>query len=77
VSEPTSARAAAAESLISNLIAMGVMVGVSLLLAKRDWVTRQAMALRAAIAKEHRRYRAEREVAEFRRQVSEFDHGDR
>jgi hypothetical protein len=78
VSEPQpqrTARAAATESLISNLVGIAVVVGVSVLLARRDWLIRQAMAVRAAWMRDHRRARANREVAEFRRSVSDYEHG--
>jgi len=69
------ARAAATESLIWNLVSIGTVVGLSLLLARRDWIARQAMAVRAAWARGDRRHWIEREVAEFRRRVSEWEHG--
>ena len=67
-----SARDAATESLIFNVVGMLVFVGVSLLLARRDWLARQAMMVRAAIRREGRKHRDERDVAEFRRRVSDY-----
>lgn len=41
------ARQAAIHALVSNLIYLAIMVGFSVALARRDWVGRQVMRVRA------------------------------
>jgi hypothetical protein len=41
------ARQAAIQSLVSNLVYVAVLLGFSLAIARRDWVARQVMRVRA------------------------------
>lgn len=76
--EPTTgkvARDAAVSSLISNAVYLAVMIGLGIALTRRDWLERQAQRIRAAARQEWRGWHTARQVAEFNRQVSEYDHG--
>jgi hypothetical protein len=72
--EGKAARQVAVESVVANLAGLLTVVGVSLLLARRDWITRRAMEVRAVLRQDSRRHRVDREVAEFRRQISDYEH---
>lgn len=69
------ARRAAVESAAGALAYVLTVVAVSVVLARRDWIIRQAMAARASWRRDSAREHADREVAEFRRQISDYEHG--
>lgn len=70
------ARDAAVSSLVSNGVYLLAMVGLAVVLTRRDWVERQAARMRAAVSREYRGWRAAREVADFNRSVSDWEHGE-
>ena len=74
--QPTSkvARDTAVSSLISNGVYLAVMIGLAVEITRRDWVVRQAARLQGAIRQEWRGYHTAREVADFRRDISEWEH---
>ena len=76
---PTSkvARDAAVSSLVSNGVYLAVMVGLAVVLTRRDWVERQAQRLQAAVRREYRGWRTAREVADFQRELSDWEHRER
>ena len=69
------ARDAAVSSLISNAVYLAVMIGLGIVLTRRDWLERQAQRLRASVRRERRNWRVSREVADFRRDISGYEHG--
>lgn len=76
MSDPTSkvARDAAVSSLISNAVYIAVMVGLAVVITRKDWLARQAARARAAIRRDWRGQHAAREVADFNREVSSWEH---
>lgn len=77
--EPSSAkvaRDAAVSSLVSNGVYLAVMIALAVVLTRRDWVTRQAQRVRTAINREWRGWHTDREVADFNRALSDYEHGD-
>lgn len=69
------ARDAAVSSLVSNGVYLAVMIALAVALTRRDWVTRQAQRVRAAVNREWRGWHTAREVADFNRAVSDYEHG--
>lgn len=69
------ARDAAIQSLISNLVYMGIIVAASMAVSNRDWLRLQGRRVRAVMRQDARRDREERQVAELRRDISRFEHG--
>lgn len=69
------ARDAAIQSLISNLVYMGIIVAASMAVSNRDWLRLQGRRVRAVMRRDARRDREERQVAELRRDISRFEHG--
>lgn len=69
------ARDAAIASLVSNLVYVGVVVGVSLALSRREWLRLQATRWQRVIRREDRREREEAAVAQLRRDISRYEHG--
>lgn len=67
------ARDAALQSLVSNMVYLAVMLGFTLALANRDRLGR--LALRLGRKWSAARAAEERAVAEFRRELSDYDHG--
>lgn len=70
------ARDAAVSSLVSNGVYLLLMVGLAVVLTRRDWVERQTQRLQAAVRREWRAGHHERAVADFNRAVSEYEHGN-
>ena len=68
------ARDAAVSSLVSNGIYLAVMIALGVVLTRRDWVERQAQRLQTLARREWRGWHTSREVADFNRAVSEYDH---
>ncbi len=77
MNEPHVARDAAITALVSEGIFLAVAVGLTVWMTRREWLTLQARRLRAVVREDWRAWRTEREVTEFRRQVADYDHGDR
>lgn len=67
------ARDAALQSLVSNMVYLAVMLGFTLALANRDRLGR--LALRLGRKWSAARAAEERAVAEFRRDLSDYEHG--
>jgi hypothetical protein len=67
------ARDAAVQSLISNAVYLAVMLGFTVALANRDRLGR--LALRVTRRWDAARAAEERTVAEFRRELSDLEHG--
>jgi hypothetical protein len=67
------ARDAALQSLVSNAVYLLVMLGFTLALANRDRLGR--LALRVGRRWSAARAAEERTVAEFRRELSDYEHG--
>jgi hypothetical protein len=67
------ARDAALQSLVSNAVYLAVMLGFTVALANRDRLGR--LALRLGRRWSAARAAEERTVAEFRRELSDYDHG--
>lgn len=67
------ARDAALQSLVSNVVYLAVMVGFTVALANRDRLGR--LALRLGHRWSSARAAEERTVAEFRRELSDYEHG--
>jgi hypothetical protein len=67
------ARAAAVESLISNGVYVAVMLGLTLAMANRDRLGR--LAARVGRGWSAARAAEERAVSEFRRELSDLEHG--
>lgn len=67
------ARDAALQSLVSNAVYLAVMLGFTLALANRDRLGR--LALRLGHRWSAARAAEERAVAEFRRELSDLEHG--
>lgn len=67
------ARDAALQSLVSNAVYLAVMLGFTLALANRDRLGR--LVLRLGGKWSAARAAEERAVAEFRRELSDYDHG--
>jgi hypothetical protein len=67
------ARDAALQSLVSNAVYLLVMLGFTLALANRDKLGR--LALRLGRRWSAARAAEERTVAEFRRELSDYEHG--
>jgi hypothetical protein len=77
--EPTTgkvARDAAVSSLVSNGVYLAIMIGLAVVLTRRDWVVRQAARVRASMRQEWRGWHETRQVADFNREVSEWEHGE-
>jgi hypothetical protein len=77
--EPTTgkiARDAAVSSLVSNGVYLAIMIGLAVALTRRDWVTRQAQRVRASVRREWRGWHEDRMVADFQRELSDYEHGD-
>jgi hypothetical protein len=67
------ARDAALQSLVSNAVYLAVMLGFTLALANRDRIGR--LMLRLGRRWSAARAAEDRAVAEFRRELSDYDHG--
>lgn len=76
MSEPTGkiARDAAVSSLVSNAVYLGVMVGLAVVITRKDWIARQGARARAAIRRDWRGWHAAREVSDFSAEVSRWEH---
>lgn len=69
------ARDAAIQSLISNLVYMGIIVAASVAMTNREWLRLQGRRVAAVVRQDARRDREERQIAELRRDISRFEHG--
>lgn len=67
------ARDAAVQSLVSNAVYLAIVLGVTVGIARRDFIARQAMRARRFIRQDWRSEKDEAVVAEWRRRISEFD----
>ena len=67
------ARDAALQSLVSNLVYLVIMLGVTVAITKRDWIGRQM--LRIQRRRSAREAAAEKAVADLRRELSDLEHG--
>lgn len=67
------ARDAALQSLVSNAVYLGIMVGFTVALAKRDWVARQWMRAKKAWRGGPEKHGAA--MADFRSEISRLEHG--
>lgn len=67
------ARDAAVSALVSEGIFLAASVGLVLWMTRREWLMLQARRLQALV-REDRGGRAEREAAEFRRDLSAWEH---
>jgi hypothetical protein len=67
------ARDAALQSLISNAVYLAIVLGVTVGIARRDFIARQAMRARRFIRQDWRTEREDAAVADLRRKMSEFD----
>jgi hypothetical protein len=76
MSDPTGkvARDAAVSSLVSNAVYIGIMVGLALVVTRKDWLARQAARARAAVRRDWRKWDTAREVSDFRAEVSRYEH---
>ncbi len=70
------ARDAALSAAVSEGVFLLVMVGITVWMTRREWLMLQARRLRAVVREDWRGWRAEREVQEFRRAVSDYEHGE-
>ena len=66
------ARAAVISGVAENLALLGLMLAVNIMIAKRDAFRRAGQRAVAAVRHDDRRGRIARELAEFRREVSEI-----
>ena len=73
--EAARARAVAVEQLISTGVYVAVLLGVSLAMTKRDTLTRAIMWARRRLCHSCAESARNRDVAEFRREVSDIEHG--
>lgn len=67
------ARDAALQSLVSNLVYLAIMLGVTVAITKRDWIGRQMLRIQRRRSARHAA--AEKAVAELQREVSDLEHG--
>lgn len=66
------ARDAALQSLVSNAVYLAVMIGFTLAVTRRDWVTRQLARVQHRWSARHAA--EDRAVAEFRTELSDLEH---
>lgn len=67
------AREEALRALVSNLVYVAIMLGVSIGIAKRDWFTQQGIRLRHAV-RDRSKWRESRLVAELQADISRIEH---
>lgn len=68
------ARDAAIRSLAANLVSLGLMIGFSLALARRDALARTWAGVRARVRPPGRQWREDAAVAELRADLSRMEH---
>lgn len=70
-------RMVAMRSLVTNMIGLGLQVGIIVAISKRDWLARQARRYRWYLRQEWRGARERALIAELHRDLSEIEHGSR
>jgi hypothetical protein len=68
------ARDAAIQSLIANGVYLLLLVGISVMVTRRDWLARQALRARHVMSANRRQVREARLLADFRRDISRYEH---
>lgn len=71
-----SRRDALLDEALSQAVYLALVIGVSVLVAKRDWLARQRIRLAQATARDRRRWRERLAVMELRAELSELEHAD-
>lgn len=64
------------DEALSQAVYLLLVVGLSVAVAKRDWLARQRMRLQQATAADRRRWRERLAVLELRADLSAMEHAD-
>ncbi len=70
------AKDAAISAIVSESVFIAVAVGLTLWMTHREWLMLQGRRLAALARQDFRGWRAEREIADLRRDISAWEHGE-